>query len=317
MPLYRKIYTSYWSGELARSLEGNTDAHAVAFYLMTCPESNRIGCYRKGLATIAEALGIDNRRASEALVTLEKIGFLAYDKTYRMVFVRRFARHEFGDAPRLSDNRVKALINDLPDMVAVCPGASVWAAFNAEYESSWGAIFEALPEPFGTTIVALRDDSPTQEQYQEQKQDLEEKRAAEPAPSVPTPGYAATEYSGMTPKPVRIDPRVETVMDLYDELRPGWCKTAKITLTSIKWSLSNRSLIKSALVNHDLENILIALENVTRSGYHMGTREVNGTTAGPRLAPEHIFKRNSKIDSISALLELGTPEAPRKVQFLN
>lgn len=56
--LYRKVSTAYWKGELAEQLRGDALAHAVAFYLMTNPATNAIGCYRLSIATLCAAASI-------------------------------------------------------------------------------------------------------------------------------------------------------------------------------------------------------------------------------------------------------------------
>ena len=149
MPIYRKVYAAFWEGELAASLreEGDTDGFAVALYLMTGRPTNRIGCYALSMATLCDALGVDSRRASGALRKLSERGFAVLDERDRMAFVTEFARHEYGEVPNLRDNRVKALILALPDLMSVCRKSFVWSHFWDRYAEPWVDVLGGCHQP--------------------------------------------------------------------------------------------------------------------------------------------------------------------------
>jgi len=182
---YKRVNDAFWGGELVLSLAGDADAFAAAFYLLTGPESTRssIGVFRLSAAALGEALGIDSRRASEALATLSKRGFITVDKAYRMVFVVEAARHEYGEHPNVADNRVKALVKALPGLLAACPKSLVWNDFRERYGDTWAHVLpsppEALPKPSRRASGVVVVDSPTLEARSE---NLETKDKTPPPP---------------------------------------------------------------------------------------------------------------------------------------
>jgi hypothetical protein len=238
--LYRKVATAYWQGELAEANRGDSDSHAVAFYLMTCPSSNQIGAYRLSLATLCDDVGIDSRRALEALRKLSGRGFAVFDERFRMVFVVEAARHEYGERPNLADNRVKNLRKVLPTLLSVCRKSLIWKDFWARYGEPWAEVFEgvdvsppeALPEPSQSPSEGVLARVQDQDQDQDQDQEIPPEPpqgGSLPAPLSPwyTPGpkgsatakAEAVLLSELISSPGEIDPQAAKSPKLGDEER--------------------------------------------------------------------------------------------------
>ena len=198
MGRYRKVKCAYWEGELAEANHGDADCHTVAFYLMTCPASNQIGCYRLSIAQLCDETGIGYRRASEALRKLSERAFVVVDERFRMVLVLEAARHEYGETPNLADNRTKGLVKVLPELMSVGRKSLVWQHFMARYAEPWADIFAQLPEeiwasipkPSGSPPEALLKGSSRARQDQDQDQDQDQESPPSPPLGETTPRLA-------------------------------------------------------------------------------------------------------------------------------
>lgn len=61
------VSPQFWTGVTGRSLRQHPDAHRLALYLVTCPNSTMIGLYYLPLPTSCHELGMTPEGASEAL----------------------------------------------------------------------------------------------------------------------------------------------------------------------------------------------------------------------------------------------------------
>ena len=207
---YRKISQAFWEGDLAARLRGDADALAVAFYVMTCPAANAIGCYRLSLPTLVDDIGIPEGRALEALGKLSLSpsqglpGFLVFDEAYRMVFVTEFARHEWGEVPNPKDNRTRGLLKMLDTFTDVSRKSFVWRAFADRYAEPWAEVLEGLAKPFPSPSEALAKGFSRARQDQDPEQDQRVREDSHPGARAPTKAERDFEsWVGDYPNPVK------------------------------------------------------------------------------------------------------------------
>lgn len=261
MASYRKVSCAFWDGELAEALRGDADALAVAFYLMTNRSANAIGCYRLSLAQISDDTGLDSRRASEALRKLSERAFIRVDERFRMVFIVEAARHEWGERPNPSDNRVKGLVKMLPDFMGVCRKSFVWYDFLERYREPWAPILEQLDPAVSKGLGRAPEGLPKGFSRARQDQDQESEQEQEEHPSDVVDDADA---SADPPEPDPPDPQENGTLPMK------WCITdvweAHLEAREIYWrereyqkppggppalTAARRRLIGDAIRRHD------------------------------------------------------------------
>jgi hypothetical protein len=185
---YRKIYTRLW---LHSGFVGLNDAEkVVAFYLLTGPQTNRIGLYRLSPATAAEDLETSAEAFRKRLVTVcTSLGWL-YDAKARVFYIPSFLKWN----PPVNVNVANGITNDLSDL----PDCAFIDAFAENLEG----IPEAFREAF---LKGLRLHMPhgvrNQEQYPDQNQQQEQKHSARRAEAL----------NEKHEKPLAFDNRVQAI----------------------------------------------------------------------------------------------------------
>jgi hypothetical protein len=160
---YRKLYVRLWRHPGFVEL---TDAEKVlALYLLTGPQTNRLGLYVLSLATAAEELRMVPETLKKRLVRVcQTFGWL-FDTRARVVYLPSYWRWN----PPENINVVKGSLKDLNEI----PPCGLVDAFAQNIETLPGTLH-------GTFIEGLRQrlpkPSPNQKQYQDQ-----EKKQKQPA----------------------------------------------------------------------------------------------------------------------------------------
>jgi hypothetical protein len=110
---FAKISPKFWMSPLGKKLKTcEAETRVIAFYLMTCPNSNMIGFYYLPLALMAHEIGIPLEEASKGLKSLIEIGFCAYDELTDCVWIYDMAPTQLGGPLNVKDNKVRH-VNDL------------------------------------------------------------------------------------------------------------------------------------------------------------------------------------------------------------
>lgn len=110
---FSKIAPQFWIGKTGREiLKLSVESRFLAFYLMSCPHSNRIGIYYLPLPYIAYDIKIDRSLINKALKELIDIRFCSYDFSADYVWVHEMAKYQVSDYLEEKDLRVKA-VNDI------------------------------------------------------------------------------------------------------------------------------------------------------------------------------------------------------------
>jgi hypothetical protein len=122
---YRKLYVRLWRHPC---FVGLTDAEkVVAIYVLTGPQSNRLGLYVLSIATAAEDLGTVPETLKKRLLTVcQTLGWL-FDARARVVYIPTF----FNWNPPENANVMKGSLKDLNEI----PPCGLIDAFAANIET--------------------------------------------------------------------------------------------------------------------------------------------------------------------------------------
>ena len=85
---YGVIHTAFWTDDKIASL--STPATLLGAYLLSCPHSNAIGCFRLPMGYVSEDLGWSPDMVHEALGELAAIKFICRDESSGWTFIRKF-----------------------------------------------------------------------------------------------------------------------------------------------------------------------------------------------------------------------------------
>ena len=163
---YRKLYVRLWKHPgFVRLSEGEK---VLVFYLLTGPQTNRVGVYSFSIATAAEDLGSIPATLRKRLANVCAAFGWHFDAKARVFYVPSWWRWN----PPENANVLKGNVKDLSEL----PSCGLVDAFARN--------MQALPETFhGTFVDELRQrrpaDSPNQKPYQNQYQNGEQEQ--EPA----------------------------------------------------------------------------------------------------------------------------------------
>lgn len=96
---YGVIHTAYWTDEKISAL--SVPAKLLGAYLLTCPHSNAIGCFRLPLGYISEDLRWDAKTVRDALAELAGINFICREDASGWTFIRKFLEHNTIENPNV------------------------------------------------------------------------------------------------------------------------------------------------------------------------------------------------------------------------
>lgn len=154
---YRRLYTRLWRHPgFVELTEGEKN---LAMYIITGPQTNRLGLYLLSIATAAEDLGTVPQTLTKRLVRVcETFGWL-FDSKARVIYIPSWFRWN----PPENANVVKGSLKDLNEI----PPCALVDAFARNIET----VPETLRETFLEGLrQRLPQRSPNQEQYPDQEQ---------------------------------------------------------------------------------------------------------------------------------------------------
>jgi hypothetical protein len=88
---YGVVRTRFWDWAKRKKL--SPEAKEMALYLLTCPHANSLGCFRLPIAYVCDDLGKTAEEASDALATLDVIGFLRRDAESGWTWIPGYLEH--------------------------------------------------------------------------------------------------------------------------------------------------------------------------------------------------------------------------------
>jgi hypothetical protein len=153
---YRKLYVRIWRHPVFRAL---SDAHkTVALYLLTGPQTNRIGCYVLSPAMAAEDLNVPLPAFLKRLGVVCEVFGWEWDRDARVLWVPSWWKWNRPDNPKVLQGALGDQHEVPPCQLMVKCLETVSATFPKWY-----------PKP-------LPERTPNQEQEQEQEKDQEQKQ---------------------------------------------------------------------------------------------------------------------------------------------
>ncbi len=116
---FAKFPPQFWMSSLYKKIKFcDAETKIIAFYLMTCPNSNMIGFYYLPLVLLAHETGCSLEEALKGLRSLTEVGFCAYDEHTDYVWIYEMASVQTGAPLKTKDNKVKhanELFQQLPE----------------------------------------------------------------------------------------------------------------------------------------------------------------------------------------------------------
>lgn len=109
---YSKIDRRLWNDERFRSWD--RDVRLVWLYLLTCPHSNRLGCFVLSPHYVADDVQLELDAVREALATLEEADRIVWDRDRRVVCIRNHLHPDYN--PLDNPSVVAAAVKDLADL---------------------------------------------------------------------------------------------------------------------------------------------------------------------------------------------------------
>ena len=290
---YAKASPRFWTGDLGRSLRGDPEAQAMAWYLITAPGSNMVGLYHLPIAYAAADLGSPLQGASKALRRVCGVGLAVYDEVAEVVWVKEALRHEVGESIKATDHKVKAirkiigehrksfLFNDLRERY----GAGFAAVFEG-IASPLQAPSKPLASPFEGSLARAKDQNQEQEQEQEQEKNP-------PSPQGETTPPKAKRARGRRIPPVKI-PDELAAMGFTPEDFAKRVRTCNVTKKAETWQ-GEVDRVAEKIGEHGAVLVLELYRSTFETGYHgipwdkldgNGQRRLHHVTAAAGRRPE-------------------------------
>lgn len=189
---YRKVYPRLWRNQKFRALKGS--ARELTFYLLSGPQTNRIGIFYFSIATAAEDMSMSTAIVRRALREVCAAFDWRFDEQASVFYIPSWWRW---NAPENS-NVLHGILKDLNEIAA---GPLVYAfAENLEclpdrMDRAGGTFHQTFRE---CMVRRYPERPPIQEQEQEpsrnraqQEQEHEQKQEKEPNPALPRGGGAS------------------------------------------------------------------------------------------------------------------------------
>jgi hypothetical protein len=155
LPRYRKVYPRLWASPAFRDLKES--ARLLALYLLTGPQTNRLGVFKLSVATTAEDLGISVETVKRGLADLREAFGWHFDADARVLYIPSWWRWNPPENPNVLTGNLK----DLSDI----PPSTLVEAFATNLETSDRTLHQTFNEG---VRQRLRGHSPNQKQYQYQ-----------------------------------------------------------------------------------------------------------------------------------------------------
>ena len=142
---YRKLYPRIWQHRVFALL--STEARLVALYLLTGPQSNRIGYYRMSVGSASEDLGLTPSACTKLFCSVTKAFGWEWDSEARVIWVRSWWKWNTPEAA----NNLKGAIKDYYDV----PTSPLSDGFLRELQPVAEALGVVVPNPSRTPLEPL------------------------------------------------------------------------------------------------------------------------------------------------------------------
>jgi len=167
---YGTVHTQFWIHPIYSKL--SITAKLIAVYLLTCPHTNMLGCFRLPEEYISVDLLLDKPNVHKALEELIKVNFLSMDFQQGWILIHSFLEWNPIENPNQAKHIIKIFektpsqLNIYPKLIEILSSAS--EQFSEDFQNR----LQTLAEPFRNQE---QKQDQKQEQGQEQKVNVEQK----------------------------------------------------------------------------------------------------------------------------------------------
>lgn len=142
---YGRVFSSFWQSPEIRAL--SEDGRTLAFYLLTSPHANLIGCYRLPDAYAAEDLQWGIERVREGFRELSESAFVTRDEGTKWVLIHKYMKWNQFENGNVTKAGVKAY-EQVPDGDLKLLLAKAFFEFGAHIPEPFAKGLETLLKPF-------------------------------------------------------------------------------------------------------------------------------------------------------------------------
>lgn len=148
---YAKVDEIFWHDPVIRALSER--ARMLYLYLLTSPHRNRFGCYVLDPWYASADLQWDRPTVTGALQELQDADRIAWDETHRVVFLKRYLRHNTLENHKV----VKGALGDLRSLPSTPLLHDLLAAMEENKRAHYLPLLEALRNRLANGIPNRRD----------------------------------------------------------------------------------------------------------------------------------------------------------------
>ncbi len=161
---YGTVHTQFWIHPVYSKL--SITAKLIAVYLLTCPHTNMLGCFRLPEEYIAVDLLLDKSNVHSALEELIKVNFLSIDFQHGWILIHSFLEWNPIENPNQAKHIIK-LFDKTPSQLNIYPKlVEILSSVPKQFDEDFKNYLQILLKPF-------------RNQEQEQKQDQNQKQGQE------------------------------------------------------------------------------------------------------------------------------------------
>jgi hypothetical protein len=187
---YGRVYTSFWQSPEVRAM--SEDARTLAFYLLTCPHANLIGCFRLPNAYAADDLQWPIERVREGFAELLASGFASRDEATQWVLIPKYIKWNAFENANVAIAAQKAF-DQVPAIDIKSLLAKALLDFGAHLKEPFAEALRTLLKPFANPEP---EPEPIRNQSQNQNRNRRRKDSAAAA-SEPASAGVWVAYSGV------------------------------------------------------------------------------------------------------------------------
>jgi hypothetical protein len=173
---YGTVHTQFWIHPVYSRL--SVSAKLIAVYLLTCPHTNMLGCFRLPEEYIAVDLLLDKSSVHKALEELTKVNFLSVDFQHGWILIHSFLEWNPIENPNQAKNIIK-IFEKTPSQLNIYPKLiEILSTISEQFDEGFQDRLQTLLKGFRNHSETLSElfRNQEQDQEQEQKQDQEQEQ---------------------------------------------------------------------------------------------------------------------------------------------
>lgn len=173
---YGTVHTQFWIHPVYSKI--SISAKLIAVYLLTCPHTNMLGCFRLPEEYIAVDLLLDKSTVHSALGELIKVNFMSIDFQHGWILIHSFLEWNPIENPNQAKHIIKIFektpsqLNFYSKLIEIL--LNLPKQFNEDFKNHLHTLSKEFQNRSKTLSEPFRNQEQKQDQKQEQKQDQEQ-----------------------------------------------------------------------------------------------------------------------------------------------